>query len=68
MELHENSIETCQHCSYTTRHPKNMKVHVRKYHLHQFDSVCEICGASFVYKYLLRQHSIKEHGEVGSFS
>uniref|UniRef100_A0A182FYY0 C2H2-type domain-containing protein n=1 Tax=Anopheles albimanus TaxID=7167 RepID=A0A182FYY0_ANOAL len=64
MQLHaENPYKhKCEHCDKAFSRPNQLRIHTMK---HTGDRVCcDICGAGYMYNYMLTQHKIRKHGMV----
>uniref|UniRef100_A0A2M4CHG1 Putative endothelial zinc finger protein induced by tumor necrosis factor alpha n=1 Tax=Anopheles darlingi TaxID=43151 RepID=A0A2M4CHG1_ANODA len=64
MQLHaENPYKhKCNHCEKAFSRPNQLRIHTMK---HTGDRVCcDICGAAYMYNYMLTQHKIRKHGMV----
>ncbi|XP_050086405.1 zinc finger protein 260-like [Anopheles aquasalis] len=62
MQLHaENPYKhQCDHCEKAFSRPNQLRIHTMK---HTGDRVCcDLCGAGYMYNYMLTQHKIRKHG------
>ena len=52
---------TCKFCSLTFNEKKNLNIHIKRKHTHDFKIYCEICGIGFYRKDHLQTHILNYH-------
>ncbi|KAF5282790.1 hypothetical protein FQR65_LT02787 [Abscondita terminalis] len=61
--VHDSISYECKECLKSFTKKRFLNVHIRSHHNVQDKHVCKVCGQTFNYSYMLKQHSFKHKDE-----